>query len=277
MTEPVFELTLAVTRRDAERVAERLFEAGAGAVEERDGPKLVVYVTSQAEARRLSRAAGVSDVSLRELDPSWQTEWMRYLEPVAITDRFVLQPTSHAEKVPRGKRRLWFEPDQAFGVGSHATTRLAARATEALCSAQRPARVLDVGTGTGVLALVAASSGAKRVLGIDVDPTAVRAARKNARLNRLTERCSFSSRPLAKVRSRFELVVANIEVWVLLELATELCRVTAPGGRLVLSGLLAERGAEVLAGYAQHGFSEQSRAEEDGWLSLVLGRAVVGA
>lgn len=277
MTERVFEVTFSVTRREAERVAQRLFDAGAGAVEERDGPKLVVYVTSEAEAQRLSGAAGVAQVSLRELDPSWQTEWMAYLEPVAITDRLVLQPTSSRDKVPRGKRRLWFEPDQAFGVGSHATTRLAARATEAACRAQRPARVLDVGTGTGVLGLVAASSGAGRVLGIDVDPTAVRAARKNARLNRLTERCSFSTRPLAKVRSRFELVLANIEVWVLLELAGELCRVTAPGGRLVLSGLLAERGAELLARAREHGFLELDRAEEDGWLLLVLGRAVVEA
>lgn len=277
MTERVFEVTFSVTRREAERVAQRLFDAGAGAVEERDGPKLVVYVTSEAEAQRLSGAAGVAQVSLRELDPSWQTEWMAYLEPVAITDRLVLQPTSSRDKVPRVKRGLWFEPDQAFGVGSHATTRLAARATEAACRAQRPARVLDVGTGTGVLGLVAASSGAGRVLGIDVDPTAVRAARKNARLNRLTERCSFSTRPLAKVRSRFELVLANIEVWVLLELAGELCRVTAPGGRLVLSGLLAERGAELLARAREHGFLELDRAEEDGWLLLVLGRAVVEA
>lgn len=268
-------MTFAVTRRDAERVARRLFDAGAGAVEERDGPTLVVYVTSRAEARRLSGAAAVAAVSVRELDPSWQREWMRYLEPVAITDRFVLQPTSSAEKVPRGKRRLWFEPDQAFGVGSHPTTRLAARATEELCRARHPARALDVGTGTGVLAMVAASSGAKRVLGIDVDPTSVRAARKNARLNHLTERCSFSTRPLAKVRSRFDLVLANIEAWVLLELAEDLARVTAPAGRLVLSGFLSERGAEVLGRCSEHALRELARAEEDGWLLLVLGRPVV--
>lgn len=268
-------MTFAVTRRDVERVAQRLFTAGAGAVEERGGPTLVVYVTSRAHARRLEVAAAVTATSVRELDPSWQTEWMRYLQPVAITDRFVLQPTSSAEKVPRGKRRLWFEPDQAFGVGSHPTTRLAASATEALCRARRPARVLDVGTGTGVLALVAASSGAERVLGIDVDPTSVRAARRNARLNHLTERCSFSTRPLAKVRSRFDLVLANIEAWVLLELAEDLVRVTAPAGRLVLSGLLTERGAEVLDRCSERGLRELDRAEEEGWLSLVLGRAVV--
>jgi ribosomal protein L11 methyltransferase len=282
VTERVFEVTFAVSSRDAAKLAALLFEAGAGAVEERDGPKLVVYVTRQEEALRLSQAAragvsGALEISERELDPSWQTEWMRYLGPVALTERIVLQPTTDASKLPRGKRRLWFEPDQAFGVGSHATTRLTARATERLCRAERPVSVLDVGTGNGVLALVAALSGATRVLGIDIDPTAVRAAKKNARLNRMTERCSFSARKLAGVRSRFGLVLANIEVWVLAELAPDLARVTAADGRLVLSGLLAERGAEVLERFGALGFSEEGREAEDGWLVLVLGRSGVRA
>lgn len=273
----VLELGFGVARRDVARVTELLFEAGAGAVEERDGPTLVVYVTGEDEAARLTGAAraaarGELEVTERELDPSWQTEWMRWLGPEAITDRIVLQPTTSSDKLARGKRRIWYEPDQAFGVGSHPTTRLAARATELACQSRRPASVLDVGTGNGVLALVAAKLGARRVLGIDVDATAVKAARKNARLNRLSQRCAFSTRPLASVRGRFDLVLANIEVWVLADLAADLARVTAPEGRLVLSGLLSERGREILARFEELGLRELSRAEADGWLGLMLAR-----
>ena len=199
-----------------------------------------------------------------------QRSILRHLGPVALTQRIVLQPTGDETKVPRGKRRLWFAPDQAFGDGSHATTRLAARATERLCRELSPARVLDVGTGNGVLALVAAISCRGRVLGLDVAPAALGAARRNATKNRLSDRCKFSRRPLAQVRGRFDLVLANIEAWVLLELAADLARVTAPAGHLVLSGLLCERGDELLARLQAEGLSEVGRDEEDGWLGLVL-------
>ncbi|MBK7585301.1 MAG: 50S ribosomal protein L11 methyltransferase [Myxococcales bacterium] len=271
----VFELTFALRAREAERLSAALFEAGAGAVEERAGPALVVYLTDAAEIARYSRLAratvqGPLEITERELDPSWRTEWMRHLGPEAITERVVFQPLGNDERLLRGKRRLWFEPDQAFGVGSHATTRLAARAVERIARARRPRSVLDVGTGSGVLAMLAAISGAQRVLGIDVDPIAVKAARRNARHNHLTSRCSFSGRTLAQVRSRFELVAANIETWVLLELAPDLARVTAPGGRLVLSGVLAERGDEMAAAFAERGLSERAREVEDGWIGLEL-------
>jgi ribosomal protein L11 methyltransferase len=272
-----FELTFAVPRRVAKKVSAILFEAGAGAVEERAGPRLVVWALGRAAARRLATAVarefpGVVTVAERELDPSWQTDWMQYLEPVLITDRIVFQPTTRTDSLPRGKRRIWFAPDQAFGEGNHPTTRLAARATERHCRQLEPSAVLDVGTGNGVLAMVAASCRAPRVLGIDLDQTALRAARKNARLNRLSRRCSFSARPLSSVRGRYDLVIANIEAWVLLELAGDLARVTAPAGRLLLSGLLRERGDEILARFADQGLREESREQEAGWLALVLGR-----
>jgi ribosomal protein L11 methyltransferase len=277
VSERVTELSFAVPRREAARVAALLFGSGAGAVEERDGPVLVVYVTSEEDAERLSHAVReavpLARVSARELAPTWQTEWMRHLRPVALTERLVLQPTTDSTRLPKGKRRLWYEPDQAFGVGTHPTTLLVARATERWCRARRPRSVLDVGTGTGVLALVAARSGAARVRGVDVDPVAVRAARRNARLNDLGDRCSFSTAPLARIRSRFDLVLANIEVWVLLELAGDLCRVVGPGGALVLSGLLEERVDEVLRAVAEQALTEASRETADGWACLVLGRA----
>lgn len=278
MSPRVFEVTFAVGRRDAKRLSTILFAAGAGAVEERDGPTLVVWVESPEAVRRVTAAVtrqfpNPVSISERELDASWQTEWMRYLEPVAITDRVVLQPTTRSDELPPGKIRIWFEPDQAFGEGNHPTTQLAARAAERLCLERAPRSVLDVGTGNGVLALLVASTRGPRVLGIDPDEIALRAARKNARLNRLSRRCSFSARPLARVRGRYDLVMANIEVWVLLQLAPELARATAPAGRLLLSGLLCERGDEILARFGRLGLREESREQRAGWVAFVLQRS----
>lgn len=263
----VLEVSFRISKRDAAAVSARLFDAGAGAVEERPGPELVVWAQGRAALERLSSAAGVAPSAVRELDDSWQTEWMRWLGPVALTERSVLQPTSDRSALPKGKRRIWYEPDQAFGVGTHSSTRLAARSVEALA---RGRRVLDVGAGNGVLAILAMRAGARRASGIDIDPVAVRAARRNARLNRV--RCTFSTRRLSELSGPFDLVVANVEVWVLLELAPDLARVVAREGRLVLSGLLADREPEVVAAFDAWGLSPLERGEEEGWVGLTLGK-----
>ena len=232
----VFEIVFTVPVREKARLSQRLFAAGAGAVEERDAPRgvsLVVYASGQREATRLSRVG--KDLSLRvaqsALDDSWRTAWMAHLGPEPITERVVLCPKGDSTPLGRGKLRLWFEPELVFGVGSHPSTRLAARALERHCRKRASPSVLDVGTGTGVLGMLAAALGARRVLGLDVDPTAVRSARRNARLNGLTPRCAFSSRSVEQLAERFDLVVANIEVWVSLELAPSLSRRRDPARR----------------------------------------------
>jgi len=285
VAQPVLELSFTAPEALLSELSSRLFEAGAGAVEERDtaaGAALVVYAVSDAQAeeliraaRRVARRAGCSaalGVSRRELDDSWRTEWTRYLEPEDVTDRVVLVPLGNTQPTRRGKKRLLFDPAMVFGVGSHPTTRLTARALERHCRAARGPHVLDVGTGSGVLAMIAALHGAKAVLGLDVDREAVANARKNAALNQLTDRCRFSARALAGVRERYELVVANIEAWVLEELATQLVRVTKPGGHLLLSGLLEERAAALGALFESFGMRLVTRQDESGWALLELAR-----
>lgn len=275
----VFALTFTLAESDATRVTNALFAAGAGGVEEQSPSRSIVYTDDPAAARRFISAAreGARSevrVDVKELDPSWQSDWLRYLRPEPITPRWVLQPTSIRSPAPRGKRRLWYEPDAAFGVGSHPTTRLAARAVEACCSRLRPPSLLDVGTGNGVLALLGVVSGAKRALGIDIDPIAVRAARINARANGLGSRCRFSERGLDELTSRHPVVVANIEVWVLLDLAAELARVTAPAGRLLLTGFLQERAREVRGAFERLGFTAGRPRRQGEWGLLELARGV---
>ncbi|HEY5961817.1 MAG TPA: 50S ribosomal protein L11 methyltransferase, partial [Polyangiaceae bacterium] len=140
-----------------------------------------------------------------------------------------------------GKERLLFEPEPCFGDGSHPTTRLASQATEAYCVAHSGCSVLDVGTGNGVLSLVAAMSGAGSTLGLDVDAEAVAAAEENARLNALEARCRFSTADVATLEAEFDLVVANLEPQVQLELIAPLARRVRSGGTLLLTGFLFEQ------------------------------------
>jgi ribosomal protein L11 methyltransferase len=277
VTSRVLELRFRVPREQADALSALLFDAGAGAVEERDVPDaalLVVYCTGGEEVERMLGAARSLPVEVgveqHELDDTWKNEWTRWLGPEAVTERVVLVPVGTSAPTVGDARILEFDPSLVFGVGSHPTTRLAAREVEELCLGRPGLRVLDVGTGTGVLAMVAAVSGAGSVLGIDVDAKAVRSARHNARLNDLGSLCRFSERPLSAQRRRWDLVVANIEVWILEELLSDLVRVIAPGGCLVVSGFLRERAAALGTELERLGLRVTRERSEGDWSALVL-------
>jgi len=168
----------------------------------------------------------------------------------------------------------------AFGTGHHGTTRGCLVALDAICKFQgsrRTAmpRVLDLGTGTGVLAIAAARGLRQRVLATDIDAQAVRVARDNARLNRaagLVRVCranGLAARDL-RVRAPFDLVFANILLGPLQKLAAPLRAIVAPRGRVVLSGLLKSQANAALAAYRK--FTLERRIDFDGWTTLVLRR-----
>lgn len=265
---PLWEISIDVSAEHADALGAALLDAGAGGFEERDGA-LVVWAESreslaalEAVARRFSDRVDVS-----EQDDAWRHAWALHAGPVRVSDGFVLQPIDDDTPAPEGTRRIRYAPELAFGEGSHATTRLAARAVERLCRARPGASVLDVGTGMGVLAFVAVLSGAQRCLGIDVDPVAVSAARANARLNELGDRTRFETTRLAEIAARYDLVLANLEAPVQLELAPELARRLAPGGVLVATGFLLERRDEMVCAL---GLSPTLEDTEDDWCLLEL-------
>ena len=132
---------------------------------------------------------------------------MKFLKPERICDSFVLQRVGDTTAAPEGTTRLWFSPRLVFGVGSHPTTQLAAQALQDALRTRPGQTVLDVGTGTGVLAMVAAKLGAARVVGLDILPEAVQAARENAIENDVADVCSFSTAAVGSISERFELVV----------------------------------------------------------------------
>jgi ribosomal protein L11 methyltransferase len=262
-------------------LADCLLSAGAGALEE--GPSsLSVYADSNELVQALEGA--VADFRLRvaealpglevlpaeitEVDENWH-KWLDHLVPQTVTPTLVLRPTSCPD-VPPGERTIWFEPSPTFGEGAHASTLLAAAAVERHAQRHPGGRLLDVGTGTGVLAFVGLSSGLGDAVAIDSDPVAVESATKNAALNGLGERCRVSASDLATLSDHFDIVVANMIVPTLLELAPLLTSRRAPGGVLILSGLLRDDADALSAAFGALGLREVARYSDGDWCSLEL-------
>jgi len=217
----------------------------------------------------------------------WVRESLRGLKPVAA-GRFVVHGAHDRARVPAGAVGIEVEAALAFGTGHHGTTRGCLLALDRLCkSMSRPMRtpqprarkrsagILDLGTGSGVLAVAAARALRRRVLATDIDPSAVRAARANARLNRagaMVEVVNADGVAARKVsrRAPFDLVFANILLGPLQRLAAPLQRLTAPGARIVLSGLLPAQANAALAAY--RACALERRIDLDGWSTLVLVR-----
>ena len=179
-------------------------------------------------------------------------------------------------RLPAGDAVLWLDPGVAFGTGNHETTRLCCeRLVARVAAGGPPSRVVDAGCGSGILALSAALLGCREVVAFDNDPEAVRVSRENAALNGLVGRVQFSVGDLAGGlgdRSA-DLVLANIQADVLVGHARELIAAVAPGGELILSGILAAEGSAVRAAFtaAAPGWTTDSRVLGE-WCDLALGR-----
>ncbi|MFP5255517.1 MAG: 50S ribosomal protein L11 methyltransferase [Acidimicrobiia bacterium] len=255
-----------VPTREAELAADAMWEAGASAVAEvPSGPGLVLLT---AEVLDLGAVGGRWGAQAVPVDDSVLDAWRAHARPVRAGRRVVLHPAwLPIEAVAADDVVVVLDPGRAFGSGSHPATRLAVAAIEAHGPGDR---VLDVGCGSGVLAVVAARLGSRHVTAVDVDPEAVRATAANAAANGVADRIDPSLGPLGEVTGAFDLVVANIGQRVLVELAPDLLALAAPGGTLVLSGLLADQVPAVVAAYP--GADEVACGEEDGWAAPVLRR-----
>lgn len=175
----------------------------------------------------------------------WLAEWKTGFKPFLFSRPFWVIPSwcELPPEAPTAQRyHLYIEPGMAFGTGTHETTRLAATLIIDGLVNSKPDSLLDVGTGTGVLALVARRMGVARVIGIDPDPEARRTARENLELNREPS-ILVSDASLKDIQESFDWVVANIIDGILTLLRDDLNRVLKPGGRMVLSGVLIEREA----------------------------------
>lgn len=227
------------------------------------------------------RAAGVApDLFRREELPNidWVAESQRRLHPVAA-GRYVVHGGHDRDHCPAHAIRIEIEAGQAFGSGHHGTTRGCLLALDYLARRDggryRPRRVLDVGSGSGVLAIAAALRWRVPVVASDIDPMAVATARANARRNGahgFIRFCAAAGTRHFLIRSRapYDIVLANILAGPLIRLAGELAGRVAPGGHLVLSGLLGSQQSAVLAAYAGRGLRLKQVIADGEWRTLVL-------
>jgi ribosomal protein L11 methyltransferase len=284
-TTPTFpQVLIDVSESAVDEAIGALFENGATGVEQRDQTTLasanrpgLVTLVATFESRDDAAAAA------RAIDPAfaprvedlvgdaWRDAWKDHFEPFWLTPSIAIRPpwsTAFPRPEP-GKAVLELEPGRAFGTGLHATTSLVAAALEDHRTVFAKGTVLDVGTGSGILALVALSLGAAHVRGIDVDPDAVLVACENAARNGLTAHVEFDTAPLSEVKATYHVVVANIEARVLIPMAPEFAARVRPGGLLILSGVLREQKDDVLRAYS--GRAIEVRAEGE-WIAIVVGQ-----
>jgi len=208
-------------------------------------------------------------------DADWLAMALSGLPPVRA-GRFFVFGVHDRGRAPAGAVKLRIEAGAAFGTGHHGTTVGCPLAYDALRKRRRFTRTLDVGTGTGVLAIAAARTGARTVVGTDIDPVSVWIARDNARINR--GRCRFAvahglNHPMVRGAGPYDLVFANILARPLVAMAGAIAGAVEPGGRVILSGLLHSQARFVLAAYLNRGLALERRVRRDAWSTLVLRRA----
>ncbi len=292
----------ATARRVMEVVAESFdpLAAVVGASEEGPGRWTVAIHFRDPPSETAIRAlvalsAGPDAATALSFETTSPKDWVRAshegLRPVEA-GRFVVHTPHYRQRVPLNRIGIEIEASLAFGTGHHGTTRGCLLALDRIVKSRRPSRplprlrgkgreparrhaILDIGTGTGVLAIAAARALRSRVMATDIDPVAVRVARANVRLNHTSgfvELARADGLAARRLNGRYDLVFANILLEPLQRLATPIARNLAPCGQVVLSGLLRGQAVAALAPYIARGLALKQRIPLEGWMTLVLAR-----
>ncbi len=287
----VYQASLICDFAEADRLSDALAEACAGdkappsvaLFEDGDAWRMDIYITGAPEPDRLApcfASAGIAytpDMFSAVEDRDWVTESQRFLKPIK-TKRFYLHG-SHDAAGPDGLISLQIDAGQAFGTGHHETTRLCLEVLESLdCTPRR--RILDVGTGSAVLAMAAHTlwPGAD-ILATDIDPVAIEVARTNLAVNSIAPEgiggidllvADGLAHDSIQAFGKVDLLIANILAGPLIAFADDFARVLAQAGRVLLSGLLASQVDDVLTAYSRVGLKLTARRDDGDWSALLL-------
>jgi ribosomal protein L11 methyltransferase len=221
-----------------------------------------------------------SPAPVKQLDTineqDWGKNWKAYFKPLHITKRLVIKPTWEHYAATGDEKVIEMDPGLAFGTGHHASTHLALNLIDDIFSAEiKPERVLDVGTGTGILAMGCALLGAHEVTAVDNDPDAVAAAQCNVAANNLDTIITVGLDYVASLAGQYDIIIANITQDVLRIMAPDLVRLLAPSGRLVLAGILRDdQEGSIVRIYTGLGLTHQRTTHEDEWAGLLFTKDV---
>lgn len=203
-------------------------------------------------------------------DADWAEAWKAHFKPFRVGRRLVVVPSWEDYRPQPGDVILRLDPGMAFGTGTHASTALCLEALERLVDPGMD--VLDVGTGSGILAIAAALLGARHVTALDIDPVAVRVARENVAANAVAAQVAVREGEAAgEPAASSDLVLANLTAGIHLAVHADLTRALRPGGTLVAGGIIAEEADRVAATLAGDGLHCRERLEKEGWVALILG------
>ena len=292
------EIKIVVPLSEVDAVANFLIEQGAnGVVEENqtqsttcssvsNNVMLKAYIKKNDAAKKhlteiknylvlLSSLTGIDEFSLATndiKDEDWNALWKSFFQPVKVTERIVIKPTWTNYWKRADEIIIELDPGMAFGTGTHQSTRLCLRAIEEItvsCSYNRDFSLLDVGTGSGILAIAAVLLGIPKVVGIDIDYQAVECAKKNADKNNVPQTIVLTDTLLHKIDGLFSIIVANILPQTLIDLKADLLNHLFPSGYLILSGILKEKAQEVIEAFVPD-ISFIKETTEGEWSCLVF-------
>lgn len=208
-------------------------------------------------------------IGVREED--WANSWKDYYKPIKIGEKIVIVPAWEKYTESEGEIIVRMDPGMAFGTGTHETTRLVILLLEKYTKAGM--RVLDVGTGSGILAICASKLGAKECKAYDIDPMAVRVARENIKDSGLTNVTCDTSDLLRQVDlegGKYDLICANIVADIIIRMNPDVAKYLKDDGVILASGIITERANDVIASFEENGFRIVEKVEDNGWCALAV-------
>ena len=206
-------------------------------------------------------------------DPDWEEQWKKYFKPLKISKNIVIKPTWE-RYAPLGRDIVIdIDPGMAFGTGQHPSTRMCIIALEDILTHNRGIqdwKALDVGTGTGILAISCAKLGIKNVVAVDLDSQAIEIASKNISINRVADRIEIINRDISIYKGTFDLIVANLTANALIGLRPHLVRMTKPDGYMILSGIIEQDAATIETIFQSEEIEIHDTLTEKEWVCYVL-------
>jgi len=203
-------------------------------------------------------------------DVDYLTQWQQFFQPLYIGERLMIRPPWDPAAIPTHMACLTLNPGPAFGTGTHPSTHLCLMMLVQLAAHYQGKPLLDIGCGSGILSLAALQLGWQYAVGVDLDAQAIAVATHNAALNALQERVQFLHGSWQVVTGQFPCITANIYLGPLVEMLQPLTRYLAPGGTIILSGLLVSQEATMRTAVKGAGLAVQERLVEDGWVALAV-------